>query len=327
MQKFYNERRNNVSTFLKEYLTVRSLTNAPSEMEPDMSLACDYEIKSNVQPFDEDVQEGQIRLLSQTEEITYIAILKQWANNLFVVAPFSHFDTPATDDELKMTFDGGLFLRTLQLWNVRTLHVETLKKTWLVGSMSAQDKADAWQLWRYSLGRLDDISDDILLRTGLPIYKKEDPRLEYEEHCLADFAKLDSLDLETCGIVADEERIPFEALFAAMKIAMFKPAAVALAAADEKENPYGEYIVEGTDVSVNIQYDLDEQKLRVDVYDANGDHTSELDGWSLVDSFNEEIAQIKNGRVRVDIAKDEWDGELVLMDAEGNFHKMNKTGE
>ena len=333
MHKFYNERKNYVSSFLKEYLTVSSLANATSEMEPDMSLACDYEIKSKVQPFDEDVQEGQIRLLSQTEEITYIAILKQWANNLFVVAPFSHFNAPATDDELKMTFDGGLFLRTLQIWNIRTLHVETLKKTWLVGKMPAKDMADAWQLWRYSLGRTNDISDDIILRTGLPIYKKEDPRLEYEDHCLANFAKLDSEDLETCESedletseeVFDEEKYTFEELFMITMISLFRPAQSVLAAADEKENPFGEYTVYGKNISIIIQYDLDEQKLHVDVYGADGDFTTELDGWSFVDSFNEEIAKIKDGRIRIDIAQDEWNGELALMDSEGNLHKLNQV--
>ena len=325
MHKFYNERKNSVSSFLKEYLTVRSLANATSEMEPDMSLACEYEIKSKVQSFDEDVQEGQIRLLSQTEEITYIAILKQWANHLFVVAPFSHFNAPATDDELKMTLDGGLFLRTLQIWNIRTLHVETLKKSWLVGKMSQKDMTDAWQLWRYSMGRTDDISDDIILRTGLPIYKKEDPRLEYEDHCLANFAKLDSEDLKTSGIVFDEESSPFEAIFTINMVSLFKPAKYALAAADEKENPYGEYTVDGKNVSIIIQYDLDEQKLRVDVYGNDGDYTTELDGWCFVDSFNEEIAQIKDGRIRVDIAKGEWNGELALMDSEGNLHKLNQV--
>lgn len=322
MSDFFKEREKSVRSFFNEYLTVRSLVEDTKEDKPEKSFDCDYDIKSKVDLFDDNVQEGQIRLLSQTEEITYIAILKQWPNDLFVIAPFSHFNFPATDEELKMSFDGGAFLRTLQIWNIRTLHVETLKQTWLVGKMSEKDKADAWQLWRYSLGRINDIGNDIISRIGLPIFKKEDPRLEYINHCLDNFSKLDSQDLATSGIFAYEDSNPFEALFNAAKISLWKPPQYALAAADEKENPYVEFTLDDKDISVEVQYDLCEQKLHIDVYGADGNYTKEIDGWTLVDCFNEEIAQIKDGRIRAHIVKGEWDGELAFRDANGDLRKL-----
>ncbi len=82
--------------------------------------------KNSLNPFNTDLDCGQIRLLRDVERITYVVLLRRWERDSFVAMTFSHYDFPATDEEFKPDFDGGIYLNTLQAWNTRTLQDETL---------------------------------------------------------------------------------------------------------------------------------------------------------------------------------------------------------
>lgn len=141
---------------------------------PDVKL-------SPVNPFDTELEPGQVRLLGgDTDRMTYVALLKRWEADSFVVMPFSAFKYPATDEEFMPEYDGGVFQHVLQAWNVRTLDDASLKRSWVVGQLSEKDMDDAWRLWEKSLGGKE-LDDELLKRTGLPIYKLHDPRLKYKQ--------------------------------------------------------------------------------------------------------------------------------------------------
>lgn len=182
------ERKENSKQFLLEYLTVKQLGEAAAfDEDEDMATDPGTEL-SKPNPFDPNLAAGQIRLLSNTDRITYVALLKRWEQDSFVVMPFSNFNYPATDEEFRVSFDGGLFLRVMQAWNTRTVADDMLKQSWLVGTMPQKDIDDAWHMWEHTLGGKVPESG-LWQRTGVPIYKEGDPRLEYKGHELANMSK------------------------------------------------------------------------------------------------------------------------------------------
>ena len=141
-------------------------------------------------PFDEELAQGQIRVLSQLDAIVYVVLLRRWTASSFLIMPFSKYSFPATDEEYLTRQDGGMCLRVLQGWNTRTLQDETLRQSWVAGELNQDDLSAAMALWNYVLGDAD-LPEDRLARTGVPIYRADDPRLSYKQETLELFRKLE----------------------------------------------------------------------------------------------------------------------------------------
>ena len=97
------------------------------EDEEDCSTSGNVKLSRRL-PFHPFLGEGQIRLLSQPDELVYVLLMKKWDERSYLVVPFSSYSYPATDLELKVGQKFGGYLEVLQLWNVRTLQNETLRK-------------------------------------------------------------------------------------------------------------------------------------------------------------------------------------------------------
>ena len=260
MEKHFDKRKEHVANFIGSFLMHKQMEEVPGfDEEADLSTTVEPVDKN---PYDEDLEKGQIRLLPHTERITYVALLKRWTHNSFLVMPFSRYSSPATDEELKTTFDGGLYLRVLQAWNARTLQDATLKKSWCIGTLPQSDLDDAWTMWKATISNVT-LSDDILLRTGLPIYRRNDPRLDYKHEELDNFAQIDAEDL------ALVETVPTFILWQ-----VHDERTVALAAADEKQNLGFTLELAEPKVSVFIEYSQHEKRLFFHVYDAEGPSTA-----------------------------------------------------
>ena len=268
MEKHFDKRKEHVADFIGSYLMHKQMEEVPGfDEEADLSTTIEPIDKN---PYDEELEAGQIRLLPHTDRITYVALLKRWTSDSFLVMPFSRYSSPATDEELKTTFDGGLYLRVLQAWNTRTLQDETLQKSWCIGTLPQNDLDDAWTMWEATISDIA-LSDDILQRTGLPIYRKQDPRLEYKREELDNFAQIDAEDLallETAPVI-------LAPAFILWKVRDERTAA--LAAANEKQNLGFTLELAAPKVSVFIEYSQHEKRLFFDVYDADGPSTA-LDG-------------------------------------------------
>ena len=141
-------------------------------------------------PFDEELAPGQIRVLSQLDAVVYVVLLRRWTDSSFLVMPFSRYSFPATDEEYLTRQDGGMCLRVLQGWNTRTLQDETLRQSWVAGELNQDDLTAAMALWNYVLGDAE-LAEDHLARTGVPIYRADDPRLSYKQETLELFRKLE----------------------------------------------------------------------------------------------------------------------------------------
>ena len=192
MEKNYEERKQNTLAFFKAYQLHLPLQDG-EENESFGDLKTSGAVVPP-DPYDEELAEGQIRVLPGTERITYVALLQKWGDDAYVVAPFSAHRHPATDEEFKPDYDGGCLQHVLQLWNVRTLQNKTLKKSWCSGELPEADRQDALAVWRWTLNG-GELEERLLQKTGLPVYKQDDPRLEYKQDELQNFAAVDAADL------------------------------------------------------------------------------------------------------------------------------------
>ena len=284
MEKNTEQRKKHVDDFIKAYLLHKKLEEVSGCDEEDDFTTTVSPVEMN--SFDEELEEGQIRLLANTERLTYVALLKRWSVSSFVVMPFSRFNEPATDEEFKTELDGGRYLRVLQAWNTRTLQDDTLKKSWLVGNLPQSDLDDAWSLWEATLSDKP-LSDSLLQRTGLPIYRKIDPRVQYKREELANFERIDAEDL----VAATEKTLPTLYLWN-------HTAAAALAAAEEKENLQFTFRSVNPAAVVFIEYSQHDRKLSFDVYDTVGETSLVLDGCSIIDTADDSsLGVIRNGHL------------------------------
>ncbi len=304
MEKHFEERKKHVADFVCSFFMHKKMEEVSGfDEEADLSTTV-KPVEKN--PFDEELEEGQIRLLADTERITYIALLKRWGDEAFVVMPFSRYSSPATDEELKTNFDGGLYLRVLQAWNTRTLQDETLKKSWCIGILPQKDLDDAWTMWEATISDVA-LNDDILQRTGLPIYRKQDPRLEYKQEELANFARIDAEDLALL------ETVPTFILWEA-----HNEAAAALAAGDEKKNLAFNLEIAEPKATVFIEYSRHDRRLFFDVYDADGAPATILDGCIILDTADgKQLGIIQNGHA--DMPYDSVSCAIRILDKDGQL--------
>jgi hypothetical protein len=140
-------------------------------------------IGQSVSPFaPEPPGAGQIRLLSSSVfpragRPVYAAILADQANEFRLAAPYGRFSQPAFEGELRTTREEPA-LSVLCLWNACLCPSRLLAKSWLVGTLTDQEMAEA-------LAVLDHVKSGkqipakLMDRVGLPILRNDDPRLTY----------------------------------------------------------------------------------------------------------------------------------------------------
>ena len=301
-------RKANSKAFLSAYLVDNRLREVSGfDEDEDLSTTIDGELPP-MNPFDGDLQEGQIRLLSQPSELTYAVLLRRWGENAFVVAPFSHFDSPATEYELKTKFDGGLCLQVLQIWNIRTALDATLKKSWLIGNLPKEDLDDAWKLWEWSLGGAG-LSDSVSERTGLPITRMADPRNGYRKREMEKFASFD----------AEDER---HAIFLDADFTLSNPAAstraIALAAAEKNCGSTDLYSIDDGELLLQVEFSPAGNQVVLSILDAkDGSLSSKFDGCPLLDEEKGTLAAFEGGVIRLDGTSTLSSDKLAILSEDG----------
>lgn len=280
MEKLIDVRRKASLDFMRSYQIRRHLMTADVGNEVTSDASGDV---VNPHPYHPFPIAGQVRLLSQTEELTYVLLLRRWSEDSFLVIPFSAYSEPATDMELKLRTQGGLGLRVLQVWNARSLQIATLQNTWLVANLPQEDIEDAKAMWRYSIGG-ESPSEDVLSRTGLPIRRRDDPRIGYQDEVAANFAKLDAADLETASAesqVSDANKGIMEFTFGGFS-SEEEPHALAAAGVALPEMATLE--VEGLEGKILLKNDKRFGRLVLRAYDQNGESNASVNGWSVLDA-------------------------------------------
>lgn len=309
---------------------IRELLASGSEIDEDdgaySDVPSDSTIANHIHPFHPFPRVGQVRVLKDTSQLVYILLAKVWDESSFLVIPFSSYSQPATDFELTVKAQGGLGLRVLQIWNARSLCAETLKKGWRVGQLPLEDINDALSLWNYYTGG-EVPSEDIIARTGLPIFRSDDPRLKYQDESIAYFEKVDAEDLVT---VEQNEELGKQDDFVFIPPIPFTKShffdsdckyEYALAAADAEKVIDAECVVTGFDGSIKVMYTPFENMLYLRVLGADGEISSALDGWGVLGSSAEVLGYLRDGGLKVEVDK-EFDGSLTLLDKSSNPHPL-----
>ena len=200
MKKTTDARKKNTMLFLNELTLQKQLEKLDVGIEEYTGGGNDEhqrQVASGLtSPFDWLVKDWEIRLLAETETLTYGVVLP-WDWNHALLVPFSHCSHPATDEEMYAS-DGesrGMFQQVYQVWNARTVNRTVLAKSWIHGIIPEQDKAALNQMLRHHwLGA--ELCSEISSRTGIPLLEGKDIRKKYMEEELANFAVLDAADAE-----------------------------------------------------------------------------------------------------------------------------------
>lgn len=143
---------------------------------------------SAIQPFDSFcVWPSDIRLLNpwlvrDVRRPLYFAVLGEWLDGLWLIAPFARFSIPATVGELNTgrgeTDPKQDPLSVLSLWNAHTVPPEFAQESWFIDTLSEDELENAWEVFRQVMtGKA--LPPHLLRRVGPPLYHPADPRHDY----------------------------------------------------------------------------------------------------------------------------------------------------
>ena len=332
MMNLREKSRQNTENFLKSYLIQKDLSRV-SGYDESQELETSAEVPATpVKPFDEDLQCGQIRLLADVDRITYIVLLRRWGDNAFVTMAFSHYDFPATDEEMSLERDAGLYLNVLQVWNTRTLLDETLKKSWLCGTLPEDMCGDAWTFW-LALTTGSELPDRLVEKSGTPVEDEDDVRLEYLREEMAVFAGVDSADLalaETSSADAAPETATGGDSFPDWMNGLILPPlwhneeAFALAAGGEQENILKTCVIDGCNELLCLEFSPEEETVWIDILSADAqDVVTTLDGSEIVDAYEHVLGVIRNGKCKLKVGRD-FDGGIAVRLRDGTVRILTE---
>lgn len=155
-----------------------------SELSEFEKAQLSRKFKENINKFNANIKAGDIRLLSPdlTEEDSiprYVAVIRKWDENDFLVAPFSIYSIPAVQGEMQTDHD-HFSLANLELWNAIIVPHITLQKSWLADKMSEKELEDAFAVFKF-ISSGEELPEHLAEKIGSPIFKDNDPRIEYQD--------------------------------------------------------------------------------------------------------------------------------------------------
>lgn len=309
-----------------------------------LSAACDK--------YDDDIRVGQIRILSKrfTEDpdvIPYVAVLEQWDEGMWLVAPFSQYSTPATSGEMA-TGIAVFGLRVLQAWNGRTVQDRLLEKSFLFGQMDESLRGQALALFRHEFAGMD-LPVGFPAQRGSAIVVEADPRRDYIAETIERMRPLStavkatervlgeiygSEEVENRGedktLAGEDEaakgtggllRVDFGAAVERQKAntltqPFFGSEAYAerLAAGNRDQQKTETFVVSETELS--LTYSPEERCAVLTFYDKDDKPDGSYDGYAVLGTGFEFLGTFKDGSVRVpsELVKN-W---FQITDREGN---------
>ena len=319
--------RQNTENFLRSYLIQKAMSEV-SGYDEALGLETSADIPSTpIRPFNEDLQCGQIRLLADVDRLTYIVLLRRWNDKAFMTMAFSHYDFPATDEEMSLDRDVGLYLNVLQAWNTRSLMDKTLKKSWLCGTLSEEQCNDAWTFWlAMTIG--SELPERLKEKSGIPVEDEDDVRLEYLQEEMAVFAKVDSMDLTLAETSSADESPETEAEGSSaldwlngliLPPLLHRQDAMALAAGSEQENILKTCAIDGRAEFLCLEFSPEEETVWIDILSADGQGiATTLDDSEIVDSDEQVLGVIRNGKCKLRVSRD-FDGSIAIRLKDGTI--------
>lgn len=277
----------------------------PTQVDEKLSEACDA--------YNEDIQPGQIRILSKrfTENpdvIPYVAVLEKWGNEMWLVAPFSQYSTPATSGE--MTTGVGKFgLRVIQAWNGRTVQARLLGKSFLFGVLEDSVRTQALALFRHEFAGTD-LPADFSAQRGSSILMAADPRREYLAEAVSRLRPLSTAVKAVERFAADQEMQKIRESFIKCS---FGEQLSRVAAKNQMQmietHKFGDFELE-------LVYSPSEKTLRFKMYGADDELTESCDGYALLSGSGEFLGSFSGGLLQ--IPSDGFLDEFRITDVNGD---------
>lgn len=315
----------NTENFLRSYLIQKDLSQVSGCEPRPATLPADLKT-APVKPFDTDLKCGQVRLLADVSRPTYIVLLRRQGDDAFVTMAFSHYDFPATNEELSLERYAGCYLNVLQVWNTRALYDETLRRSWLCGTLPGAVCDDAWD-FRLSITTGSPMPEHLIDKTGTPIEQSDDIRLEYLREETLPFAGIRTADQESAESATDEEENNAANWFDMDRYFLPSPLpaeTMALAAADEKKNINTRCAIHGREETLCLEYSPDENKVWIDVFDAGaGNRVLTLDHAAIVNVKGKELGTIQGGECMFDV-EPSFDGSIGIRTEDGTVYILEE---
>ena len=319
--------RQNTENFLRSYHIQKAMSEVSGYDETQGPKISANVPSTPIRPFNEDLQCGQIRLLADVDRITYIVLLRRWNDNAFMTMAFSHYDYPATDEEMSLERDVGLYLNVLQAWNTRSLMDETLKKSWLCGTLSEEQCSDAWTFW-LALTTGSELPERLREKSGIPIEDENDIRLDYLQEEMAVFSAVDSADLTLAETSSAEKSPETEAESSSSLdwmngLILFplwnRNEPMPLAAGGEKKAIRKKCVIDGRKEILHLAFSSEEGTAWIDIFSADdSDFSVALDGSKIVDADECELGTILDGSCMLTVGKD-FDGRIAIRLKDGTI--------
>jgi hypothetical protein len=176
--------RNRLSNWLQEWNLRNEMLKVGPPSESENKSGENLNAASLVDYTDDPIQIGDIRILrsrliGETDLPVYVAVISEWVDGDWLIAPYGEFSEPATTGEL-LTGREDLGLRVLCLWNAHSISSEDLSFSFLEDRMTDEERNDSWEVFR-AVSTGDDLPQHLSKRIGPPIVHPKDPRIAYQE--------------------------------------------------------------------------------------------------------------------------------------------------
>jgi hypothetical protein len=195
---------------LASWLAEREERKEIMNMKVDSAKQNNERLSVAAEEYDGQIAVSQIRILSKRytndpDVVPYVAVLDKWDDEMWLIAPFSPYRTPATDGEMATGLD-VYGLNVIQAWNGRTVQNDILKNSYLFGSLDEKVRKDALSLFRHEFAGVG-LPTDFSAKRGSIILDASDPRRDYLRECIARLQPLSDAVIEyaECGDVSRRE--------------------------------------------------------------------------------------------------------------------------
>lgn len=315
--------RNRLSNWLQEWNLRNEMLKDGPPTDSDKKSGENLNAASLVNYTNDPIQIGDIRILrsrliEETDLPVYVAVISEWEDGDWLIAPYGEFSEPATTGEL-LTGRDDFGLRVLCLWNAHSISSEDLSFSFLEDRMTDEERNDSWEVFR-AVSTGDDLSQHLSKRIGPPIVHPKDPRIAYQE----EFKELMSPIRErwteqwnTFDVFENDEcAIDFESDIANQQ------EYVQLAASESPSASQQIYNIQDSNYTLLVQFSKDSGEIFFSV-ENESEAVEELDGYSIiVKSIERKKYSLEGGQLIIPIEGKSF--EFNLIDKSGIVRNLTR---
>lgn len=327
-----------LDAWLDERGSERTLEQIPLPKEIVNARQDNARLLADAGDYDRAVAPGQIRILSKRftadpDCIPYVAVLEEWDDDLWLVAPFSSYTYPATPGEMA-TRIRTLGLRVLQIWNARTVQTKLLEKSFLFGTLDGHVRQNAADLFRHEFsGKELPSTFDAL--TGPAVIYDADPRRDYLDECIGRLRPLSTAVKATARLIAEAQSrdsagdakggvipVDWDAVAASYRARPFwgEPEYKEALAAGNETNVTDTFVLGESELTV--EYSPEEKRARLTIYDSKDRPDAAYDGYGVLGRDGEFLGVFREGAMNVPAELVE--GGFQLVDSDGSAVDLKK---